>query len=128
MLMGGSVVTSCSLHVLLATCGISPGLFARERAAKTDNFYCTYVRTKIGLIQRNPGNRLIHFHLKNFESTPREVQCSDRTQSSTTGSGRSSCVDVLSVLAKNTRTKRYNPKQTKNSQTYVYIFKQFVNI
>ena len=40
-LMGGSVVTSCSLLVLLSTCGVCPGLCARERATKTDksNFW-----------------------------------------------------------------------------------------
>ena len=32
---------------------------------------------------------------KNFESPPRELQCSDRAQASTTGSGRPSCVDVV---------------------------------
>ena len=61
--MGGSVVTSCSMHVLLSTCGICPGLCARERATKTDNFLP--IRTyKIGLIQRNPGNRPIHSRRK----------------------------------------------------------------
>ena len=43
---------------------------------------------------------------KNFEGTPRELQCSDRAQTSNTGSGRPSCVDVLSGLAKSARTKR----------------------
>ena len=58
---------------------------------------------------------------KNFESTPRELQCSDRAQTSTTGPGRRSCVDVLGVLAKSVRTKRYDPKQKKISQIYVYM-------
>ena len=44
MLMGGSVVKSCSLHVLLSTCGVCPGLCARERGQpKQTNFY-RYVR------------------------------------------------------------------------------------
>ena len=69
-----------------------------------------------------PGNRLIHSRRdKNVERTPRELRCSDRAQTSATGSGRPSCVDVLSVLAESARTKRYDPKQTKKSQIYVYI-------
>ena len=63
MIMGGSVVTSCSLHVLLYTCGVCPGLCSLERATKTDKILP--VRTyKIGLMQRNPGNRLIHSQRK----------------------------------------------------------------
>ena len=58
----------------------------------------------------------------NFESPPRELQCSDRAQPSTTGSGRPSCVDVLSVLAYSTRRKRWVRKQTKISQIHVYIY------
>ena len=85
-----------------------------REATKIDIFLP--VRTyKIGLIQRNPGNRLIHSRRK------KDLQCSDLPQTSTTGSGRPSCVDVLSVLAESARTKRYDPKQTKKSQIYVYI-------
>ena len=47
---------------------------------------------------------------KSFKSTPRELQCSDRAQTSTSGPGRPSCVDVLCVLAKSARTKRCDPK------------------
>ena len=64
MLMGGSVVTSCSLHVLLFTCGICPVGFAlvRERNKSRQILpVCTY---KISLIQRNPGNCLIHSQWK----------------------------------------------------------------
>ena len=46
LLMGGSIVTSCSVHVLLSTCGVCPGLCAREREQqKQKNFY-RYVREK----------------------------------------------------------------------------------
>ena len=77
---------------------------------------------KIIPVRTYKRNRLIHSpRKKTFEHTPREVQCSDRPQTSTTGSGRLFCVDVLSVLAKSTRTKRYDRKQTTNSQIYVYI-------
>ena len=60
-----------------------------------------------------PGNRLIHSQRKkNFERTPRELQHSDRAQTSTIGSGWPSYVGVLSVLAKSARTKRYVRKNT----------------
>ena len=52
---------------------------------------------------------------KNFASPPRELQCSDRAQTLTTGSGRPSCVDVRSVSAKSARAKRYDRKPTKKS-------------
>ena len=46
MLMGGSVVTSCSLHVLVSTCGICPGLLcSRERGQQNRLFFTgTYVQ------------------------------------------------------------------------------------
>ena len=44
MLIGGSVVTSCSLHVLLSTCGVCPGLCARERGQQKQTNYFRYVR------------------------------------------------------------------------------------
>ena len=69
-----------------------------------------------------PRNRLIHSRRqRNFERTPRELQCSHRAPTSTTGSRRPPCVDELSVLAKNARTKRYDRKQTKMSRTHVDI-------
>ena len=58
---------------------------------------------------------------KKNESAPRELQCSDRAQTSTTGSEWPFCVDVLSVLAKSARTKTCDPKLTKKSKIYVYI-------
>ena len=43
-----------------------------------------------------PENRLIHSRKKkNFERPPRELQCLDRAHTSTRGSGRPSCVDVV---------------------------------
>ena len=98
------VLSACSVVYLWC---MSWAVCSLERATKTDKILP--VRTyKIGLIQRNPGNRLIHSRReKDFECTPRELQCSDRAQTSTTGSGRPSCVDVLSVLADSARTKRY---------------------
>ena len=57
MLMGGSIVTSCSLRVLLSTC-VYPGLCDRERGQqKQTKFSGTYVY-KRGLIQKNRGYRL----------------------------------------------------------------------
>ena len=60
MLMGGSVVTSCSLHVLLSTCGVSPGMCVLVReATKTDKILP--VRTyRARPHAENPENRLIH--------------------------------------------------------------------
>ena len=97
------VLSACSVVYLWYT---SWAVCSRERATKTDTILP--VRPyKIGLIQRNLGNRLIHSRRqKSFERTPRELQCSDRALTSTTGSGRPSCVDVLSVLAKCARAKR----------------------
>ena len=103
MLMGGSVVTSLSMFCRLPVVYFLGCVLVRE-GNKTDKKLP--VRTyKIGLIQRNPGNRLIHSRReKDFECTPRELQCSDRAQTSTTGPGQSSCVDILSVVAKSART------------------------
>ena len=89
------VLSACS--VVYLSC-MSCALCARKRGQrKQTNFTGTYVRMyKIGLMQRNPGNRLIHSQReKIFESPPRELQCSDRAQTSTTGSRRPSCVDVV---------------------------------
>ena len=88
---------------------------------KQTKFTCAYVRNRPRTDK--PGKS--YYPLppeKNFERTSRELQCSDRAQTSTTGSGRSSCVDVRSVLAKSARTKRYYPKQT-NVSKYTYTYK-----
>ena len=70
-----------------------------------------------------PGNRLIYSRRKQiFECTPRELQCSDRAQTSTTGSGRPSCVEVLSVLAKSARTKSMIENRLKFHK-YRYTYK-----
>ena len=125
MLMGGSVVTLCSLHVLLSTGAICPVgcVFVREG---NKNRQILPVRTyKIGLIQRIPGKRVIHSHRKKkkLESPPRELLCSDRAQTSTTSSGRPSCVDVvfgfwLKVLVR--RTKFQNRRKF-HKYVYTYI-------
>ena len=101
------VLSACSV----VSCGICPVSCVLVREGNK-NRQILPVRTywyKIGIIQRNPGNRLIHSQRKkNFESPPRELQCSDRAQTSTTGYRRPSCVDVVIVffLAKSARTKR----------------------
>ena len=88
-------------NVMLSACSVvylwymSCGLSARERATKTDIFY-RYVRT----VQNRPHTeepRKSSYPLpaeKNFEIPPRDLQCSDRAQISTTGSRRPCCVDV----------------------------------
>ena len=108
-------------NVVLSACSVvylwymSCAVCSLRGQRKQTKFY-RYIRTfKIGLIQRHTGNRLIHSRRKrNFERTPRELQRSDRAPTSTTGSGRPSCVDVHSGLAKSACTKRYYPKQTEN--------------
>ena len=72
-----------------------------------------------------PGNRLIHSRKKkNFGRPPRELQCSDRAQTSTTGSGRASCIDVvlrfwLKVLV---RRDKFENRRKNHNYTYTYIF------
>ena len=67
-----------------------------ERATKIDKFLP--VRTyKLGLIQRNPGNHLVHSQRKkNFERpATRATVLGSSSKTSTTGSGRPSCVHVV---------------------------------
>ena len=70
-----------------------------------------------------PGNRLIHSQKKkNFGRPPRELQCSDRAQTSTTGSGRASCIDVvlrfwLKVLV---RRDKFENRRKNHNYTYTY--------
>ena len=87
------VLSACSVvYLWYMSCGLS----ARERATKTDIFY-RYVRT----VQNRPHTeepRKSSYPLpaeKNFEIPPRDLQCSDRAQTSTTGSGQPYCVDVV---------------------------------
>ena len=96
MLTGASVVTSCSLRVLLSTCGV-PGMFwavcSWEGNKKRQNFTGTYVQNRPDT--EKPGKSSYPLPSKKIiESTPRELPCSDRAQTSTTGSGRPSCVDI----------------------------------
>jgi len=73
-----------------------------------------------------PGNRLIHSRKKkNFGRPPRELQCSDRAQTSTTGSGRASCIDVvlrfwLKVLV---RRDKFENRRKFHKYTYTYFIK-----
>ena len=76
------------------------------------------------LFTETPGNRLIHSgKKKNFGRPPRERQCSDRAQSSTTGSGRPSCIDVvlrfwLKVLV---RRDKFENRRKNHNYTYTYV-------
>ena len=82
------------------------------------------VRTyKIGPIQRNPGNRLVHSPRKIFfESPPRKLQCSNRAQNLDHRFRTAFlCRRSVKVLAKSARTKRQVRKQTKTSQISYYI-------
>ena len=70
-----------------------------------------------------PGNCLIHSRKKkNFGRPPRELQCSDRAQTSTTGSGRASCIEVvlgfwLKVLV---RRDKFENRRKNHNYTYTY--------
>ena len=96
-------------------------VLVREGNKNRQFFTGTYVQNR--RLQRNPGNRLIHSRKKkNFERPPRELQCSDRAQTSTTGSGRPSCVDVvlwfwLKVLV---RTDKFENRRKFHKYTYTY--------
>ena len=71
--------------------------------------------------KENPGYRLIHFRRKkSSERTPHATHCTDRAQSSTTVSGRTSSVDLLGVCANGTPTKGYERKSIKISRRYTY--------
>ena len=97
-------------------------LVSLERATKTDKILP--VRTyKIGLIQRNPGNRRIHSRKKNFERPPRKLQSSDRAQTSTTGSGRPSCVDVVLGFWLKVLVRRDKFKNGRKFHKYTYTYK-----
>ena len=82
------------------------GLCAREREQQKQTIFTgTYVQNRPHT--EKPGKSSYPLPAeKNLESPPRKLQCSDRAQTSTTGSGRPSCVDVRGVLAKSARTKR----------------------
>ena len=90
------VLSACSIVYLWYICPVSCVLLRQGNKNRQFLPVCTY---KIGLIQRNPGIRLIHSQRKKkkktLESPSRELQqCSDRAQTST-GSGRPSCVHVV---------------------------------
>ena len=117
MLMGGSVVTSCSLHVLLSPVVYVLGCVLVKEGYKNRQFTGTYVQNRP--YTEKPGKSSYPLPPeKNFESTPRELQSSDRAQTSTTGSGRPSSVDVLSVLAKIARTNTYTVALTMKTASF----------
>ena len=113
------VLSACSVVYLWC---MSWAVCSLERATKTDK-NLPAITYKIGLMQRNPGNCLIHSQRKkNFERLPRERQCSDRARTSTNVSGRASRVGVLGVLPKSACTNGYLRKKTNVSQLYIYIY------
>ena len=122
-LKDGSVVTSCSLHVLLSACGVCPGLCVLVREGNKNRQNLPVRTYRVRPHGENPGNRLIHSRKKkNFGRPPRELQCSDRAQTSTTGSGRASCIDVvlgfwLKVLV---RRDKFENRRKNHNYTYTY--------
>ena len=70
-----------------------------------------------------PGNRLIHSRKKkNFGRPPRELQCSDRAQTSTTGSGRASCIDVVSGFWLKVLVRRDKFENRRKNHNYTYTY------
>ena len=117
----GSVVTlspvvACPVHCYCCCCRwviISP--------QKKTKIVCAMKIKK--RFTETPGNRLIHSRKKkNFGRPPRELQCSDRAQTSTTGSGQPSCIDVvlgfwLKVLV---RRDKFENRRKNHNYTYTY--------
>ena len=105
------VLSACSVVYLWC---MSWAVCSLERATKTDKNLP--VRTyKIGLTQRNPENRLLHSQrIKNVECLPRELQCSDRAQTSTNVSGRASRVGVLRKIAEQCSCEEICSKEDEN--------------
>ena len=108
--------------VLFYTCGVCPRLCARERGQQKQTKFYRYARTKWAscretreIVLSTPVGK------KNFERLPRELQCSDRAQTSTNMSGRASRVGVLSVSPKSAHAKRYVRKKTNFLQLYICI-------
>ena len=70
-----------------------------------------------------PGNRLIHSRKKkNFGRPPRELQCSDRAQTSTKGSGRASCIDVVLGFGVKVLVRRDKFENRRKNHNYTYTY------
>ena len=63
-LKDGSVVTSCSLHVLLSACGVCPGLCVLVREGNKNRQNLPVRPYRVRPHGENPGNRLIHSRKK----------------------------------------------------------------
>ena len=113
-------VVLCACSVVYLWC-MSWAVCSLERATKTD--IIVPLRTyEIDLIRINPGIVLSTPEKRNFKRPPRELQCSDRAQTSTTVSGRPSCVDValgfwLKVLV---RRDKFENRRKNHNYTYTY--------
>ena len=110
----------CALLLLLLSLG-------HDLAAKKEKNRTKVCAMKIKKrFTETPGNRLIHSRKKkNFGRPPRELQCSDRAQTSTTGSGRASCIDVvlgfwLKVLV---RRDKFENRRKNHNYTYTYFIR-----
>ena len=93
------------MHVLLSTCGLCPvGLVLMREGNKNRQFLP--VRTyKIGLVQRNPGNRLIHSQRKK-SLRARHPSYSARIELKHRFRTAFLCRRSYKALAKSARTKR----------------------
>ena len=87
-----------------------------------DIFSCSNVanRDVFFLRQERPSSTAIG--KKTFESPPSDLQCSDRAQASTTGSGRPSCVDVVLGFPLNVLVRRDQFQNRQNFPKYSYAY------
>ena len=96
-------------------------VLVRDGNKNRQNFTGTYVQNRPHTEKPGKSSYLLP-KKKNFERMPRELQCSDRAQTSTTGSGRPSCVDVvlgfwLKVLV---RRDKFQNRRKFHKYTYTY--------
>ena len=101
-------------------------VWALGLCSEQTNHFEKVVRTyenEYGLTQK-PREKLLSTRWKNnVKRTPRELQCSDRAQTSTTGSGRLSCIDVvlgfwLKVLV---RGDKFENRRKNHNYTYTCL-------
>ena len=85
-----------------------------------DILSCSNVANRDGFFS-SIGTALIHCQRKkNFESPPRELQCSDRTQTSTTGFGQPSCVDAVLGFSLKVLVRRDQFQNRRKFHKYTY--------
>ena len=104
-------------------------VWALGLCSEQTNHFEKVVRTyenEYGLTQK-PREKLLSTRWKNnVKRTPRELQCSDRAQTSTTGSGRLSCVEKYVAFWLQVRVRRdmiANRRKIHNIRVHISIIK-----